>query len=79
MPTSRIPYRRRLRISRDAPSSVSSGILPVHVLAGVEPWIVEGSSIVNPTDWAIVSILSSRLLTRTELGPDGGGDRHGKH
>ena len=33
---------RRHRSSWNAPSSVSPGVLLVHVLAGVGPWVIKG-------------------------------------
>ena len=41
MPTSKYLPAHRLRSSRDVPSSVSPGVLSIHVLAGVQPWDVE--------------------------------------
>ena len=38
--TNRLPARRHCG-SWNAPSSVSLGILPIHVLASVGPWVVE--------------------------------------
>ena len=67
----------RRRRSWGAPSRVCPGVLPIHVLAGVGPWVVEGSSTVNPTGWTTVGILSIHLIPLTYLSPEGGGDGAG--
>ena len=43
-------------------SSVSPGVLQVHVRAGVGLWVVKGSSMINPMDLTTVLIHSSRPL-----------------
>ena len=43
----------------------------------MRPWVVEGSSTVNPTGWTTVGILSIRLIPSTYLNPEGGGDGAG--
>ena len=51
------------------PSSINQGDLPIHVCAGREARVIDGSSTVNPIDWTTVSILSSHIVTRPKLSP----------
>ena len=67
------------KVSGCAPSSVSPGNHQVHVLAGVGPWVIRGSSMVNTTDWTTVLIRSNRPIIGPKLGPDDGGSRCGKY
>ena len=79
MSTSKISSRMSPLELESAPSSINLGDIPVHVHAGGEPRVVDGSSTVNPTDWTIVSILSSCLITRPKLSPNGGRSKCGKY
>ena len=44
--------RCRLRSLWGVPSGVRPGDLPIHVLEDDGPWVVEGSSTVNPRGWS---------------------------